>query len=97
MQYPECQTYSVEQAACVLGVSRSHAYAMTETGELPCIRLGYRKRIAIEVINKLLRGNVRRDLNFYRNDNYDLCEYHVNNKQNRLDLFDKHVRGILQY
>ena len=37
MEYHECQTYSVEQTAGVLGISRTHAYAMTETGELPCL------------------------------------------------------------
>ena len=45
MEYQECQTYSVEQAAGVLGISRTHAYTMTDTGELPCLRLGQRKRI----------------------------------------------------
>ncbi len=70
MHYPKCQTYSVEQAAGVLGISRTHAYHLTDTGELPCIQLGHRKRIAIEVINKLLKGNSRRQGDKYYNDNF---------------------------
>ena len=63
-------TYSIEEASHLLGISRSHADLLTETGELPCIQLGQRKRIAIEVINKLLKGNSRRQGDKYYNDNF---------------------------
>jgi len=70
MQYHECQTYSVEQAAGVLGISRTHAYAMTETGELPCLRLGQRKRITKQVIKEILQGKTFKKKNNDRNENY---------------------------
>ena len=69
MQYHECQTYSVEQAAGVLGISRTHAYAMTETGELPCLRLGQRKRITKQVIKEILQGKTFRKKDNDRNEN----------------------------
>ena len=51
-------TYSVEEASRLLGISRSHAYLLTETGELPCIRLGSRKRIAALAIEQLIMTGV---------------------------------------
>jgi excisionase family DNA binding protein len=39
------QTYSVEEAAAILGISRSHAYACVKSGDLPSIR--YRRRIVV--------------------------------------------------
>lgn len=35
-------TLTVEEAAVVLGISRSHAYESVKRGELPCIRIGRR-------------------------------------------------------
>ncbi len=62
-------TYSVEDASRLLGISRSHAYLLTETGELPCIRLGMCKRIAGAVIEAIVSGKTFRvELN-YCNDN----------------------------
>ncbi len=69
MEYPECETYSVEQVACVLGVSRSLAYTMTDTGELPCLRLGQRKRITKQVIKDILQGKTFRKKDNDRNEN----------------------------
>jgi excisionase family DNA binding protein len=69
MEYHECQTYSVEQSAGVLGISRTHAYAMTETGELPCLRLGQRKRITKQVIKEILQGKTFRKKDNDRNEN----------------------------
>ena len=64
-------TYSVEEASRLLGVSRSHAYLLTETGELPCIRLGKRKRIAALAIEQLLMTGVIQvgEPLYSRNDN----------------------------
>ena len=42
---PVCQTYTVEDAARLLGISRSHAYACVKSGELPALR--FRGRIVI--------------------------------------------------
>ena len=64
-------TYSVEEASRLLGIRRSHAYLLTETGELPCIRLGRRKRIAALAIEQLLMTGVIQsgEPGYYRNDN----------------------------
>ena len=64
-------TYSVEDASRLLGISRSHAYLLTETGELPCIRLGMCKRIAGAVIEAIVSGKTFRVNPNYRNDNID--------------------------
>ncbi len=69
MEYHECQTYSVEQAAGVLGISRTHAYHLTVTGELPCIQLGHRKRITKQVIKEILQGKTFRKKDNDRNEN----------------------------
>jgi excisionase family DNA binding protein len=42
---PVRQTYTVEEAAQLLGISRSHAYACARSGELPALR--FRGRIVI--------------------------------------------------
>ena len=39
------QTFSVEEAAAILGISRSHAYACVKSGDLPSLR--YRRRIVV--------------------------------------------------
>ncbi len=73
-------TYSAEEASRLLGVSRSHAYLLTETGELPCIRLGMRKRIAGAVIEAIVSGKKFRADPKYRNDNNVLPSQHSNNE-----------------
>ncbi len=35
-------TYTVEEAACILGISRNSAYEAVRRGELPTIRIGRR-------------------------------------------------------
>lgn len=40
IELPETPTISVDEAAVILGVSRSLAYTMARSGELPTIRLG---------------------------------------------------------
>ena len=75
MEYPECETYIVEQVACVLGVSRSLAYTMTETGELPYIRLRTCKRIAKTVVKEILQGKTfRKEDNNCSENNTDMDE-----------------------
>lgn len=47
----ECLTYSVEEAARVLGLSRNFAYAAVAKGEIPSLKIGRRivvPRAAIE-------------------------------------------------
>ena len=50
-------TYSVEEAARILGISRSHAYKVVTTGELPSITLGERILIPITALEQLLTPN----------------------------------------
>lgn len=75
MKHPRL-VYSVEEAARMLQISRSHAYSLTETGELPCITLGKSKRITAAGIAHVLKGETTRtgkDHN-YRNDNIVLSD-----------------------
>ena len=76
-------TYSVEEASRLLGISRSHAYLLTETGELPCIRLGSRKRIAALAIEQLLMTGVIQpgEPQYYRNDNISSGSITLNSSQ----------------
>lgn len=41
---PETPTISIDEAAAILGISRSSAYRMAELGDLPIIRLSVRSR-----------------------------------------------------
>ena len=76
-------TYSVEEASRLLGISRSHAYLLTETGELPCIRLGSRKRIAALAIEQLIMTGVIQpgEPQYYRNDNISSGSITINSSQ----------------
>ncbi|MEP6660553.1 MAG: helix-turn-helix domain-containing protein [Acidimicrobiales bacterium] len=50
------RTYTVEQVARILGISRSTAYECVRLGTLPCLR--FRRRIVIpaSAIERLLEG-----------------------------------------
>ena len=50
------RTISIEQAALLLGVGRSSAYAYAKSGALPVIRIGKRQRINKAKFEELLRG-----------------------------------------
>jgi excisionase family DNA binding protein len=48
---PRCKTYSVPQAAEVLGIGRNQAYEAIRRGEIPAVRIGNRllvPRLALE-------------------------------------------------
>lgn len=51
-------SYSVREAAAVIGISRSKLYTMLGTGEIQCVRLGGRTLIRRSDIDKLLESNV---------------------------------------
>ena len=74
-------TYSVEDASRLLGISRSHAYLLTETGELPCIRLGMCKRIAGAVIEAIVSGKTFRVNPNYRNGNITPKDQNLNTEE----------------
>ena len=68
MPYP---VYTVQEFAEIFKISRSHAYSLVKTGEVPCITLGNCKRITAEIIEQLLRQGRTRTGNThnYRNEN----------------------------
>ena len=45
---PDCVTVTVEQAARILGISRTSAYECVRTGDLPSLRFG--RRIVIPAV-----------------------------------------------
>ncbi len=48
------KTYTVEEAAHELGISRSTAYECVRTGEIPCLRFRRRIVIAAAVLDQML-------------------------------------------
>ena len=63
--------YSVEEAARIFRISRSHAYSLIEKGDIPYIKLGKCKRITVEGIAQILKGEITptgKNHN-YRNEN----------------------------
>ena len=49
-------TFTVEEAAESLGISRAFAYEAVARGEIPCIRIGRRVLIPKIALDKLLEG-----------------------------------------
>ncbi|UFU06992.1 helix-turn-helix domain-containing protein [Ruania halotolerans] len=47
-------TLSVEEAAQVLGIGRTTAYAAVKSGQVPTIRLGRRVRVPVRALLRLL-------------------------------------------
>jgi excisionase family DNA binding protein len=52
----ERRTYTVTEAATVLGISRTSAYERVRAGELPALRLGRRIVITRAVVDAMLTG-----------------------------------------
>jgi excisionase family DNA binding protein len=52
----ERRTYTVTEAATVLGISRASAYERVRAGELPALRLGRRIVIARAVVDAFVSG-----------------------------------------
>jgi excisionase family DNA binding protein len=50
------RTYTVSEAATVLGIPRAKAYECVRTGELPSIRLGRRLVVPVKAVDDLLSG-----------------------------------------
>ncbi len=53
------RTYSVEEAAKILGIGRSAAYQAVRTGEIPAIRIGKRLLIPVQALEQLLSTATR--------------------------------------
>ncbi len=52
----ERRTYTVTEAATVLGISRTSAYERVRAGDLPALRLGRRIVITRAVVDAMLDG-----------------------------------------
>jgi excisionase family DNA binding protein len=55
---PAPATYSIEEAAQILGVGRSAAYEAARRGEIPTIRIGRRLRVPRRALDRLLDGEI---------------------------------------
>lgn len=53
---PRPATLTLSEAATVLGISRSTAYELARTGELPALRLGRRLVVPIRALDQLLES-----------------------------------------
>ena len=52
------QTYSIPEAAKVLGIGRSAAYEAARTGEIPTIKIGKRVLVPVAQLEQLLGGKI---------------------------------------
>lgn len=55
---PEPATYTVEEAADILRISRSAAYAAARNGDLPVLRIGARILVLKARLDHMLAGEV---------------------------------------
>jgi excisionase family DNA binding protein len=53
---PQRQTFTVEEAAKVLGIGRNNAYALVRSGDIPTIRLGKRILVPMVALKRKLEG-----------------------------------------
>jgi excisionase family DNA binding protein len=58
---PERLTYSVEEAARLLGISRAFAYECIARGEIPHLRIGRRILVPRSALHKFVEGEGRDD------------------------------------
>ncbi|MBT9143385.1 MAG: putative DNA-binding proteinA [Dehalococcoidia bacterium] len=56
MEEEETLVLSVPEAGRLLGLSRSTSYALANSGELPCLRLGRRLVVPKAALEKLLES-----------------------------------------
>lgn len=56
MKSRDCLTVSVNEAAALLGVSRSSAYEYVRSGQLPAVRLGRRLLVPLAAIHSIACG-----------------------------------------
>ena len=50
-------TYTIPEAAALLGISRRHAYVMARRGELPTLRFGGRILVPRGRLHRLIDGD----------------------------------------
>ena len=54
-------TFTVEETAALLGISRGSAYEAVRRGELPAIRIGHRLLVPVVALNQLLALHIHND------------------------------------
>ena len=83
MDYPECKTYTVEQAAHILGICPNTYYEKANQGLLPSFKLGRRTLVPIEALDEYLSHKIKgsRLPNNIRNDNNVLPNQYSNTEQ----------------
>ena len=54
----DCLTYTVTEAAALLGISRTSAYECVRRGEIPSLTLGRRVVISRVALERMLDGGV---------------------------------------
>jgi excisionase family DNA binding protein len=47
-------TYSVDEAAKLLGISRNSAFAGVKAGEIPSVKIGHRRLVPVAALQKML-------------------------------------------
>jgi excisionase family DNA binding protein len=53
---PERRTMTVPEAAKVLGIGRSNAYAAARNGDIPTIKIGKRMLVPVAALERKLEG-----------------------------------------
>ena len=51
---PQARTITVEEAATLLGISRSAAYRCVHLGQIPTVRLGRKFKVPLDALERLL-------------------------------------------
>jgi excisionase family DNA binding protein len=59
MSGPDCVTFTVEEAAAMLGLSRNLAYAGVASGQIPSVKIGRRIVVPRLALERLLSKGVR--------------------------------------
>lgn len=54
---PSPMLWTTKQASAALRISERKLWAMTASGEIPCVRLGRCKRYSVETISRLIDEN----------------------------------------
>jgi len=57
----ECMTYTIEQAAHALGISRGTAYMLARTGKFPVIRISERRLVVPKVALERMLAEAGKD------------------------------------
>lgn len=52
----ECRTYSVREAAQILGLGRNHTYGAIHRGEIPALRIGRRIVVPKDALDEMLEN-----------------------------------------